>query len=251
MFPSMINDVLRDMLDVRVIAYIDDILMYREMVEKHVALVRRVMERLLKACLWVSIKKSSFHQWEVEFLGYKISDSGISMRSTKVDEIWAWSTPQKVVNVPSFMGLANLYCRFMKGFSKIATPLTDLTQKGIKWTWTRSCQNTFDTLKDMFTTGPILTHFEDIGPTKFETDIRHFQLGAVLSQHHVDEKWHPVEFHSIRFSPAEINYDVHDKEMAAIVAAFKEWAYMLMSVDEQILVYTDRKNLEYYKHSKP
>ena len=60
----------------------------------------------------------------------------------------------------------------------------------------------------------------------------------------------PVAFHNWRFSPAEINYDVHDKAIAAIVAAFKEWAYMLMSVDDQILVYTDHKNLEYFNTTK-
>jgi len=96
----------------------------------------------------------------------------------------------------------------------------------------------------MFTTGPILTDFDDTRPTKLETDASDFALGAVLSQLCENSKWHPVAFHSRKFSPAQINYDVHDKEMAAIVAAFKEWAYMLMSVDDPILVYTYHKNLE-------
>jgi len=95
-----------------------------------------------------------------------------------------------------------------------------------------------------------VTHFDDTRPTKLETDASDFELGAVLSQLCEDEKWHPVAFHSRKFSPAEINYHVHDKEMAAIVAAFKEWAYMLMSVDDQILVYTDHKNLEYFNTTK-
>jgi len=159
----------------------DDILIYTETVEEHVALVRRVMERLRKARLWVSIKKSSFHQPEVEFLGYKISDRGISMTSTKVEEIRAWSTPEKVVDVQSFMGFANFYRRFIKGFRKRAKPLTALTKKGIKWTRTSSCQEAFDKLKDMFTTGPILTHFDDTRPTKLETDASDFALGAILS----------------------------------------------------------------------
>jgi len=102
----------------------------------------------------------------------------------------------------------------------------------------------------MFTTGPILTHFDDTRPTKLETDTWDFGLGAVLSQLYEDEKWHPVAFHSRKFSPAEINYDVHDKEMDAIVVAFKEWAYMLMSVDDQILVYTDHKNFKYFNTTK-
>jgi len=221
-FQSMINDVFRDMLDVGVIAYMDDILIYTETIEEYVALVGRVMERLRKACLCVSIKKSSFHQRKVVFLGYKISDKGITMTSTKVEAIRAWSTPEKVVNVQSFMGFANFYRRCRKGFSKIAKPLTDMTKKGIKWTWTPACQHAFDKLKEMFTTGPIVTHYDDTRPTKLETNASDFALGAVLSQLCEDEKWHPVAFHSRKLSPAEINYDVHDKEMAAIVAAFKE-----------------------------
>ena len=102
--------------------------------------------------------------------------------------------------------------------------MTELRKKRIKWTWTPSCQDAFDKLKEMFTTGPILTHFDDTRPTKLETDASDFALGAVLSQLCEDEKWHPVAFHSRKFLPAEINYDVHDKEMAGIVAAFKEWA---------------------------
>jgi len=120
MIQSKINDVFRDMLDVGVIAYMDDILIYMETVKQRVALVRRVMERLRKARLCVSIKTLSFHQREVEFLGYKISDRGIAMTSTKVEELRAWSTPEKVIDVQSFMGFANFYRRFIKGFSKIA-----------------------------------------------------------------------------------------------------------------------------------
>ena len=167
-FQSMINDVFRDMLEVGVIAYMDDILIYTETVEEHVALVRRVMERLRKARLCVSIKKRSFHLREVKFLGYQISDRGLSVTSTKVEEIRALSTPEKVVDVQSFMGFANFYRRLIKGFSKIAKPLTDLTKQGIKWTWTPSCQDAFDKLKEMFTTGPIVTHFDDTGPRSWK-----------------------------------------------------------------------------------
>jgi len=249
-FQSMINDVFREMLDVGVIASLDDILIYTETVEEHVALVRRVIERLRKARLYINLKKSSFHQREVEFLGYKTSNRGIAMTSTKVEEIRVWSTPEKVVDAQSFMGSANFYHRFIKGFGKRATSLTDLTKKGIKWPWTSSCQDALDKLKEMFTTGPILTHFDDTRPTKLQTEASNFALGAVLSQLCEDEKWHPLAFHSRKFSPAEINYEVHDKEMASIVAAFKEWAYMLMSVHDQILVYTDYNNLEYFNTPK-
>ena len=108
-FQSRINHVFRDMLDAGVIAYMDDILIYSETIEEYVSLVRQVIERLRKARLCVCIKRLPFHQREVEFLGYKISDRGISMTSKKVEDIQAWNTPQSVKNVQSFMGFANFY----------------------------------------------------------------------------------------------------------------------------------------------
>jgi len=131
-FQSMINNVLCHMLDVGGIAYMDDILIYTATVEEHVALVRRVMEKLRKARLCISIKKSSFQEGEVEFLGYKIFRRGISMTSSNVEDIRAWSTLENVVPGQGFMGFTKFYCRFIKVFSKIAKTLTDFTKKGIK-----------------------------------------------------------------------------------------------------------------------
>jgi len=176
----------------------NDILIYSETIETHVAMVRKVIDRLRKAHLRVSIKKSYFHAREIEFLGYKISDHGISMITKKVEEITVWSPAlaQQVADVQTFMGFANFYCRFIKGFSKIAKPLTNLTKKSIQWSWTNTCPEAFDKLKRAFTTGPILTHFDETRPTKLETHASDFALGAVLSQLYEDERWHPVAFHS-------------------------------------------------------
>jgi len=123
------------------------------------------------------------------------------MTTKKVEEITAWSPPQKVFDVQSFMRFANFYRQFIKGFSKIAKPLTDLTKKGIKLSWTNTPPEAFGALMRAFTTGPILTHFDETCPTKLETDASDFGLGAVLSQLYEDERWHPVAFHSRRLAP--------------------------------------------------
>ena len=148
------------------------------------------------------------------------------------------------------MGFANFYRRFIKGFSKIAKPLTDLTKKGIKWNWTNACQVAFDELKRAFTTGTILTHFGETCPMKLETDASDFALRALLSQLCEDERWHLVAFHSRKFAPAKVNYDVHNNKMTGIVAAFRKWEYMLRSVEDQITIYTDHKNSEYFNTTK-
>jgi len=177
------------------------------------------MDRLRKAGLRVSIKMSTFHGCEAEFLGYKISDYGISMTTEMVEEIMAWLLSQKVLDMQSFISFPNFYRRFIKGFGKIAKPVTDRTKKGIKWNWTNACQAAFDELKRAFTTGLILTHFDETHPTKLETDGSDFTLGAGILQLCEDERWHPVGFHSRTCAPAQVNYDVPDREMTAIVGA--------------------------------
>jgi hypothetical protein len=96
----------------------------------------------------------------------------------------------------------------------------------------------------LFTEGPILAHFDTNRPTRIETDPSDFAFGAVLSQLCDDVKWHPVTFHSQKFQPAEINYDVHDREMTAIMATFQEWEHLLRSTGDQLVGYSDHKNLE-------
>jgi hypothetical protein len=99
----------------------------------------------------------------------------------------------------------------------------------------------------------ILVHFFPNRPTIVETDASDFALGAILSQEVPKEEGsglHPVAFHSRKFKPAEINYDIHDKEMLAIVVAFKEWEHMLKSTESEITVFTDHKNLEYFATTK-
>jgi hypothetical protein len=128
-FQSMINEIFRDFLDKGVIAYLDDILIYSEDEKSNIYLVRRVMERIRKAKLCVSINKSVIHQLEVVFLGYHISESGISMTSDKVEAVKSWPVPRNVKDVQAFLGFANIYRRLIQGFSKVCKPLTDLTRK--------------------------------------------------------------------------------------------------------------------------
>ena len=172
------------------------------------------------------------------------------MTSKKVEDIQAWNTLQSVKDVQRFMGFANFYRRFIEGFSKIAKPVTALTKKSVKWNWTPACNAGFEHQKERFTTGPLLTHFDETRLTKMETDASDFALGAILSQLSDDNRWHPVAFHSRKFSDAEINYDIHDKEMSAIVATFKEWHHLFIAVKDEITVYTDHRNLEYFNTIK-
>jgi hypothetical protein len=136
--------------------------------------------------------------------------------------------------------------RFSKGQPKNVEELVRMAQEK----WERPDREAAPNPKVLFTEAPILVHFHPEKPTVVETDASDFALGAVLSQVQETSKLHPVAYYSRKFKPAEVNYDIHDKEMLAIVAAFKEWVHMLKSVADQITVYTDHKNLEYFATTK-
>jgi hypothetical protein len=104
-------------------------------------------------------------------------------------------------------------------------------------------------LKRRFTSAPILRHFDPTLPTVMETDASDFTNGAVLSQQ-VEGRLHPVAFHSRKMDKAEISYEIHDKEMLAVVSGFKEWRRYLEGTRFHIVVYTDHKNLEYFATTK-
>jgi hypothetical protein len=108
----------------------------------------------------------------------------------------------------------------------------------------------FEKLKHCFTTPPILTHFDPHRECIIETDASDFALGRILSHTAEDKKLHPNAFHSRRFSPAEINYEIHDKELLAIVDCFKAWRRYLEGSLHMVQVFTDHKNLEYFMTTK-
>jgi hypothetical protein len=251
-FQDMMNHVLSDLLDIGVIAYMDDILVYAKSEDEHDRLVKEVLERLQQNGLAVSPDKCVWKAREVEFLGYMIGREGIRMASGKVDTVLAWKTPTSLTEVQAFLGFANFYRRFIKDYSRIARPLTELTkmEAGRKWAWNEHAEDTFRELKKRFTTAPVLAHFDAQRPIVIETDASDFAIGAILSQRDGENRLHPVAFHSRKFQPAEINYEIHDKELLAIVDTFKHWQRYCEGATHQVQVFSDHQNLEYFTTTK-
>jgi len=127
-----------------------------------------------------------------------------------------------------------------------------LTKKeaGKEWTWNPEAETAFKELKQRFTTAPVLAHFDASKLVIIETDASDFAIGAVLSQRDEENRLHPVVFHSRKFQPAEINYEIHDKELLAVVDAFKHWRQYCEGVTHQVQVYSDHQNLEYFTTTK-
>ncbi|MCU1441842.1 MAG: hypothetical protein JWP85_2839, partial [Rhodoglobus sp.] len=249
-FQNMMNDVLREFLDQGVVVYLDDVLMYSKTREEHRELVGKVLQKLREYNLVANPKKSFFDKTEIEFLGYILSPEGVTMATDKVKSIMEWQTPRSVKDVQIFMGFANFYRRFIHNFSGVCKPITDCLRGDAKnFVWSSMAQGAFKMLKTLFTSAPILIHFSPDRQIIVETDASDFAIAAILSQV-VDGKTHPVAFYSRKLNPAELNYDVWDKEMLGIVSAFKQWRHYLEGPNQTVLVYTDHRNLEYFSTTK-
>jgi len=117
----------------------------------------------------------------------------------------------------------NFYRRFIQDFSAKAQPLFDLTHSEQVWTWSGKEQAAFEDLKTVVTTAPVLMSSQESDSFQIEADSSDFATGAVLSQQSTaDGKWHPIAFYSKSLSSMEWNYEIHDKEMLAIIRALEE-----------------------------
>ena len=247
-FQRFMNDIFSDLLDVCVVIYLDDVLIYSNNMSEHHRHVKEVLKCLCKAGLYAKAEKCEFHS--VEYLEYILSPSGLTMSDNKVKIIQDWPEPKKVKDIQSFLGFANFYRQFIFNYLDIVIPLTRLIQKDIPWKFDSSCQDAFNSLKKAFTSTPILTHWISDAQLIVETNALDYALAAILSVVNKDNEVHPVAFHSRTFTAVELNYDTHDKELLAIFEAFKIWWHYLEGPAYPIDVVTDHKNLEYFSTTK-
>jgi len=157
-FQQFINDIFSDLLDVCIMIYLDDILIYLNNMSKHHQHVKKVLKHLCKAGLYVKAEKCKFHSESVEYRGYIFSPSGLIMSDNKVKIIQDWLEPKKVKDIQSFLGFANFYHQFIFNYSDIVIPLICLTWKDIPWKFDSFCQDAFNFLKKAFTSALILTY---------------------------------------------------------------------------------------------
>jgi len=174
-FQTMMNKILRVFLDHGVVVYLDDILIYSENMDDHIKLVQKVLDRLEQHDLAVTLKKSVFLQDEVEFLGYIVKTSGVTMSDRKVKGCQNWAHARSVKKVQIFIGFANFYRPFIKDSSKLCKPITEtLMGNPHDFHWGREQEDVFEQLQKRFTTAPILSYFYPGRRTVVETDASDF-----------------------------------------------------------------------------
>jgi transposase InsO family protein len=245
-FQTFINEVLGDLVDTICIVYLDDILIYSEKEEEHTQHVHRVLERLQQHNLYVNLAKCAFDVQEVEFLGYVIDPQGIRMEPSRIEAIRTWPEPRSVKDIQVFTGFAGFYRRFIRSYSKVTAPLTDLLKGGVvgRLQLGPLALEAFMKLRLLFGRAPFLRHYDPTLPIRVETDASAFAIGAVLSQLW-EGRWHPVAFLSRKLHGAELRYDTPDAELMAIVEAFRTWRPYLAYAQDSVQVLTDHLNHRY------
>lgn len=253
-FQEFINTVLWDCLGVYAAAYIDDIIIYSQNRKEHLQHLKYVIRKLQEAGLHADINKCEFFVTETKFLGVIVSTEGIRMDPAKIQTILDWQRPRdgNVTDVRSFLGFCNFYRRFIKGYSRITRNLNALTKSGVPWVWSDNCETAFNLLKEAITSAPILRHFDRTKTSYVECDASDWVYSGILSQEDNEGVLHPVAFFSKKMIPAELNYEIYDKELLAIVRCFEEWRPELEGTpdDLPIQVLTDHKNLGYFMDTK-
>jgi len=228
-FQTMMNNIFRTLIaEGIVVVYLDDILIFTRTEEEHERVVRRVLEVLVEHKLFLRPEKCEFHWKEIEYLRLVISENKVMIDPVKVAGVCNWPTPENWTDVQAFIGFVNFYHRFIRDFSTIARPLFNLTHSNRAWNWNAKEQEAFEGLKMAVTIAPVLVSPQNSEPFRIEADSSDFASGAVLSQRLPgEEKWHPVAFYNKSLSLVERNYEIHDKEMLAIIRALEEWRHFL------------------------
>jgi hypothetical protein len=254
-FQAYISRALMGLVDNTCVVYMDDILIYSEDPSQHYRHVAEVLKRLRQFQLFVKLSKCLFAVTEVEFLGFIVSTNGVLMDPKRIDTIVQWPVPKSYLNVQEFLGFTNFYRRFVEAYSKITVPLTSLLQgskngkKTGPFLWNEEAAEAFRRLREAFTPGVILIHFDPTLRIRVETDASGFAISGILSQLK-EGQWRPVAFYSRKLQGAELNYETHDSELLAIVVAFKQWRHYLEGSAHTIEVLTDHNNLRGFMNVK-
>ncbi|GJV44919.1 putative reverse transcriptase domain-containing protein [Tanacetum coccineum] len=206
--------------------------------QEHEEHLKIILELLKKEELYAKFSKCEFWIPKVQFLGHVIDSEGIHVDPAKIESIKDWASPKSPTEIRQFLGLAGYYRRFIEGFSKIAKPMTKLTQKKVKFEWGDKQEAAFQLLKQKLCSAPILALPEGSEDFIAYCDASKKGLGAVLMQR---EK--VISYASRQLKIHEKNYTTHDLELGAVVFALKIWRHYLYGT--KCTVFTDHKSLQH------
>ena len=177
------------------------------------------------------------------FLGYKISDQGVTIDESRIDALKKYPKPKTPKQVKQFLGLAGYYRQFIPNFSSIVNPITQLTKKSVKFVWNEECDKAFSQIIEMLSKQPILAYPDFKQRFYLSTDASKVGVGAVLSQMDEEGRERPIYYASRSLNGAERNYSTIERELLAIVYAVEKFRYYLLG--KEFTISTDHNPLTY------
>lgn len=214
--------------------YLDDIILWAEDFDQLMERLRKLFGLLEENGVKLNLTKCDFVKQEVKFLGHRVCKNGSLPDPKNVEAVSQQKPPKNVKEVRRFIGMCGFYRKFVPDFSKIATPLTNLTRSNVKFSWTDECQVAFETLKGKLLSAPVLVNYCHELPLVLVTDASDECVGAVLHQIQPDKSVRPLGFFSKKISTCEQKYSVTDKEALAVVLACRNFHHYLWGANFEI-----------------
>ncbi|GBG78592.1 hypothetical protein CBR_g27817 [Chara braunii] len=215
-----------------------------------VLFVSKKKEGTLRMCIdykglnAITVKNIAFGRTRVLYLGHEISAEGLNPDDAKVASIRDWPRPQSVTEMRSFLGMTDYYRTFVKNYSIVAAPLTDLTRLDTPWEWTDECEAAFTHLKHALTHYEVLKLPDPDKPFIVTTDASQYGIGAVLAQQE-RPKLRPIEYMSKKMSSQKLPKSTYEKELYVVYKALTHWRHYLLG--RFFILRTDHQTLRWMR----
>ncbi|CAK1597933.1 unnamed protein product [Parnassius mnemosyne] len=229
-FQRAINTMLRGSGGRLALAYMDDLLIASKTIKEGTEKLEKVLQLLRSAKLTLKLEKCQFFQTQINYLGYEISSEGIRPGNLKIQAVANFPEPKNVHEVRQFVGLSSYFRRFVRNFSVIARPLTNLTKKDVSWRFGEEERDAFNKLKEKLVSRPLLALYDPTAPVEVHTDASKMGIGAILMQRHNDAV-HPVAYYSRQTSPEEQRFHSYELETLALVTALQKFRVYLLGTN--------------------
>lgn len=234
----------------KIFSYVDDIIITGSTFEEHLSLLKIVKEKLKEANLTINLKKCDFFKTSLKFLGYIVGNNSLRTDPDKISAMVNYPRPKTTTEIKRFMGMCSWYRRFIKDFSKLVSPISDLLKgkkKGQNIQWTDEAESAFIKIKELLVSAPILVQPDFTKKFTIQSDASQTALGGVLTQV-IDEEERVIAYASRSLSRAERNYTTLEKELLAVLFCIDKFKAYIEGVRFNVI--TDNYSLLWLNNLK-
>ncbi|GES76231.1 enzymatic polyprotein, putative [Rhizophagus clarus] len=247
-FQRLMNEILSEYIGEFVVVYIDNIMIYSKSFKEHMEHLEKVLRKLKEKNIILKLKKCKFGERNIEFLGHIVGRDGLKPEEKKIEKIRNMERPRNIKEIRSFLGLCSYYRKFVKDFSRIAKPISNLVRKNVEFKWEKKQQEAFEELKKRLMEYPVLIQPDFNRKFILMTDASGEGLGAVLGQKDENEKERVIAYARRSLTGAETNYAITDLECLAVVWAVQHFHKFL--IERKFEIITDHAALKGLMNAK-